>query len=290
MPPRMNTHITGSLAVLLASGALSAVPAMAHDVGTAAAVNPLSQSTPPGREARILRVGARIVHEERILTAAEGTVQLLFVDKTTLNIGPNSSLVIDSFVYDPSAGTGHMVTSLTKGVLRFVGGQLSHQGAATVSTPVAAIGIRGGIATISHGRGGTRIINHFGQLSITNGCGTTLIRRTGFAITVADWNSCPTEPQRATQTEINTYLRVLTSKPGQKGGAPAVPTDGLVGRYGIGRLNGGVGPNSQPVQQQTTTVENATTDIVIQATQKATAPVRRVTSPPPPPPPPNNRR
>jgi hypothetical protein len=50
--------------------------------------------------------------------------------------------VIDSFVYDPDTGIGQMVTSLAKGALRFVGGELSHQGAATLKTPVATIGIR----------------------------------------------------------------------------------------------------------------------------------------------------
>ncbi len=236
--------------MLLASTALSAVPAMAQDVGTAAAVNPLSQSTPPGGGTRVLRIGTRVVHKERIQTTAEGTVQLLFIDKTTLNIGPNSNLVIDSFVYDPSAGTGKIATSLTKGALRFVGGQLSHQGAATVSTPVAAIGIRGGIATIAHGPEGTRIINDFGWLSITNGSGTTFIRRTGFAVLVTDWNSSPTETQRVTQSETNHYLELLTSKTGQTGGASSLPTDVLVGQFGIGQFNGAFGPNTQPIQQQ----------------------------------------
>jgi hypothetical protein len=70
-----------------------------------------------------------------------------------------------------------------------------------------------------------------------------------------------------------------------------------VGQFGIGQFNGAFGPNGQPIQQQTTNVENVTTDIIIQATQKATAPVLRVTihsppppptpSPPPPAPPPN---
>jgi hypothetical protein len=236
-------------------------------------------------EKPVLRIGARIVHKERIKTTAEGTVQLLFVDKITLNIGPNSN-PIDSFVYDPSAGTGQMATSLAKGALRFVGGQLSHQGAATVSTPVATIGIRGGIATIAHGPNGTRIINDFGWLSITNGCGTTFIRRTGFAVSVADWNSCPTEAERVTQAETNYYLQLLTSKTGQSGGAPSLPTDVLVGQFGIGQIYGAFGPNSQPIQQQTTNIENLTFDVIIQATQKAAVPARRVASPPPPPRPP----
>ena len=142
--------ITG-LAALLAGTALPAEPAKAQVVGTAAAVNPLSQSTPPGRGTRVLHIGAEVLHQERIQTAASGTVQLLFIDKTTLSIGPNSILVIDNYVYDPASGTGQMATSLAKGMLRFVGGQLSHQGAATVRTPAAVVGIRGGIATIAQG-------------------------------------------------------------------------------------------------------------------------------------------
>ena len=46
-------------------------------------------------------------------------MQLIFLDKTTLNVGPNSDLVIDEFIYDPSRGAGQMAVSMTKGVLRF---------------------------------------------------------------------------------------------------------------------------------------------------------------------------
>jgi FecR protein len=290
MQSRMNPKFILCVAVLLATGTFLVIPAKAQEVGTAAAVNTLSQGTPPGGGVQVLRIGARVLHNERIQTSASGTVQLLFIDKTTLSVGPSSTLVIDKFVYDPATGTGQMVTTLTRGALRFVGGQLSHQGAATVNTPVATIGIRGGTATIAHGQGGTRLINHFGRLSSANGCGTAVVRRTGFAITVADWNSCPAEPERVTEAEINKYLRLLTSKSGQKGGASSVPTEALVEQYGVGQVTG-LGPDTPPVQQQTTHAENAAFDLVVQATQKGTVrvnpgPIRTSPRPPPPPPPP----
>ena len=290
MRSRMNPKFILSLAVLLATGAFLVIPVKAQEVGTAAAVNTLSQGTPLGGGVQVLRIGARVLHNERIQTSASGTVQLLFIDKTTLSVGPSSTLVIDKFVYDPATGTGQMVTTLTRGALRFVGGQLSHQGAATVNTPVATIGIRGGTATIAHGQGGTRLINHFGRLSSANGCGTAVVRRTGFAITVADWNSCPAEPERVTEAEINKYLRLLTSKSGQKGGASSVPTEALVEQYGVGQVTG-LGPDTPPVQQQTTHAESAAFDLVVQATQKGTVrvnpgPIRTSPRPPPPPPPP----
>jgi hypothetical protein len=92
------------------------------------------------------------------------------------------------------------------------------------------------------------------------------IRRTGFAVSVAAWNNCPTEVERVTQAETNYYLQLLTSTTGQSGGAPSLPADVLAS----------LGPNSQPIQQQTTNIENLTFDVIIQATQKAAVPVRRV--------------
>jgi hypothetical protein len=206
------------------------------------------------------------------------------MDKTTLNIGPNSNLVIDNFIYDPGAGAGEIVTSLTKGALRFVGGRLSHQGAATVNTPVATIGIRGGTATIAQGKDGTRVINHFGRISVGNSCGAVVIKRTGFAVTVPDRYTCPSEPQRASQDEINQYLALLTSKRGQTGGASTLPDDALLEQFGIGGLSGFSNPNSAPIQQQTTNVETNIFDLTVVAVQKGVArPVQVPTQRPQPP-------
>src|SRR5215207_8719644 len=106
----------GLAAMALACGAA------AQEIGAAGAVNPATAGTPPGRPTRVIELGARVIHKERIQTTSGGSVQLIFLDKTTLNVGPNSDLVIDEFIYDPSRGAGQMAVSMTKGVLRFVGG------------------------------------------------------------------------------------------------------------------------------------------------------------------------
>ncbi len=283
----MNAGIRASLALLAASTVLASFSAAAQEVGAAAAVNPQSQGTPPGGATRVLQIGARVVHNEQIQTTASGTLQILFLDKTTLNVGPNSRLVIDSFVYDPATGTGQMVASLAKGALRFVGGELSHQGAATLKTPVVTIGIRGGIATVAHGANGTRAINNFGRLIVSNGAGSITIRRTGFAVSVASWTTPPTEPERVSQSETNYYLALLTSKPGQRGGAKSIPADSDISPFDIG--TGTFAPDSLPIQQQTTSVENLVFEIIVQAAQKGvvrTPPVVPRPRPPPSPPPP----
>ena len=167
-----------SVALALAIALVAAAPAMvrqamAQQIGTATAVNPSTEGTPPGGSTTTLTVGARVLHKERIHTSPTGSVQLLFLDKSTLSIAPNTSLVIDEFVYDPVSKSGHMLTKLTQGTLQYIGGELSHQGAVTVQTPAAVIGIRGGIGIFSQGANGLQAGNLKGYQSIQNGAGTT---------------------------------------------------------------------------------------------------------------------
>ena len=90
--------------------------AEAATVGTAGAANTRSTGTPPGGNLRVIEIGTQVVSDEKIGTSASGSVQLLFIDKTTLNIGPNSSLVIDKFVFNPATQQGELAVSLGKPV------------------------------------------------------------------------------------------------------------------------------------------------------------------------------
>src|SRR5882757_8778123 len=165
---------TRSLSLLLAViplGAVLATSAHADTVGTAGAVNTTSSGTQPGAPTRVIEIGTQVVENEKIQTTASGSVQVLFIDKTTLNVGPNSSLVIDRFVYNPATTKGELALSLGKGVLRVVGGVATHSEGATIRTPVASIGLRGGIAIISHnGAKGTQAILGFGRMSVMALC------------------------------------------------------------------------------------------------------------------------
>jgi hypothetical protein len=209
-------------ALLLASAVLIANPAAAQEVGSATAVNPASESTPPGGSTQTLTIGAHIIHKERIHTSPSGSVQLLFVDKSSLSIAPNTSIVIDEFIYDPNSGKGHMLTTLTEGALRYVGGELSHQGEAIIQTSDAAIGIRGGTISAGKGSGGTTVINHYGTITIENlatknGGGPIIITMPGYEVTISGWTIPPGQPTKVTDREILHYLALLTSKPGQNG-------------------------------------------------------------------------
>jgi hypothetical protein len=103
-----------AVALAFAAVLVGGATAMAQQVGTATAVNPLSESTLPGGATDKLAVGARVMHKERIHTSPSGSAQLLFLDKSTLSVAPNTNLVIDEFVYDPVANRGHMLTRLRR--------------------------------------------------------------------------------------------------------------------------------------------------------------------------------
>jgi hypothetical protein len=131
----MNRPSTALRVALAGLVAVAAMPSQAQEIGTAGAVNPATTGTPPNRPTRTLELGSRVVFRERVTTSAVGTAQIIFTDKSTLSLGPNSAVVIDEYVYDPSTGSGRMAATLTKGLLRFVGGATSHTGGAQITTP-----------------------------------------------------------------------------------------------------------------------------------------------------------
>ncbi len=108
---------------LISSPALGAVEATGQRVGIAAAVNPATNGTAPDGSDRVIVVGSKMRHNERIVTTDKGRTQLLFLDGSALTIGPNSDVVLDEFVYDPNTKTGKLAFSATKGLFRLVGGK-----------------------------------------------------------------------------------------------------------------------------------------------------------------------
>jgi hypothetical protein len=105
--------------------------------------NPRGQ--PPAGADRILRVGTDIQANETVTTTANDRAHLVFLDGTTVTIGPNSRLTIDKFVYDPTTEKGELSMNVSTGVFRVIGGRISKTSEVKVATPSASLGIRGGI-------------------------------------------------------------------------------------------------------------------------------------------------
>jgi hypothetical protein len=228
--------LRSAVALALASTAL--LTSMAHAdtrVGVTSAVNPAAAGTPPGAASRQLVIGSDVVFRERVITTDEGQAQILFLDQSSLMVGPNSTVVIDEFVYDPTTSKGSIAATLTQGSFRYIGGKLSKQGNATLKTPVATIGIRGSDVTVTFDRAKNQaeVVTTHGTANVQTLGGGVLGLRTGFGATIAaDRPLAP--PTALTAAQILAVNGVFEGKTGKNAGAPEVPTDKKVSESGLG--------------------------------------------------------
>jgi hypothetical protein len=89
-------------------------------------------------------VGARIQQSDTVVTGADGSVGITFVDNSLLSAGPNSTLAIERYAFDPTTHAGAFDSRLSRGTLSVVSGKIARQtpGAMTVKTPAAILGVR----------------------------------------------------------------------------------------------------------------------------------------------------
>jgi hypothetical protein len=161
-----------------------ALPAAAQDIGTVASSEPTLRGTPPGAATRTLGLGTNVIRDETVQSSPTGRGQLLFLDQTTLSLGPNTTIVLDRFVFDPDQGAGEIGLQLTEGALRFIGGTLSRRQDAVIRTPSSTIGIRGSSALILHTNGRTIAIFLAGdRLCVTTGGSRSCTSRPGGVVT-----------------------------------------------------------------------------------------------------------
>ena len=169
--------------------------------------NPLGK--PPGGLDRVLRVGTDVQANEVISTAADDRAHLVFLDGTTLTIGPSSSMTIDKFVYDPTTQKGELAVNATKGVFRLIGGRISKTSTIAVTTPAATMGIRGGIAVFGVQASATTSILVFGNsLTVTAGGVTQTITVPGLSVTTPTGGT-PGAPTIAVQGSLAAALTAL---------------------------------------------------------------------------------
>jgi hypothetical protein len=175
--------------------------------------NPVGK--PPGGLDRVLRVGTDVQANEIISTTDNDRAHLVFLDGTTLTIGPSSSMTIDKFVYDPTTQKGELAVNATKGVFRIIGGRISKTSTIAVTTPSATMGIRGGIAVFgatvpsaTDSGGTTSILVYGNSLTVTAGGVTQTITVPGLSVTTPTGGT-PGAPTIAVQGSLAAALATL---------------------------------------------------------------------------------
>jgi len=145
-------------------------------VGSAAqVVNSVTGTLASTRQTQTLRAGIDVFQNETINTAYASASRVVFADQTQLSIGPQSQVVLDSFVFDPNPSSSKVAVSVAKGVARFSTGILPKPDY-LVSTPSCTIGVRGTVFTM--------IVNDTRDSWVSVEEGQTAVSAQGVTVTV----------------------------------------------------------------------------------------------------------
>ena len=132
------------LALVAALAALGATPVGAQEAGHVKVAKGAVQIERAG-QTMPATLGALVQAGDVVVTGADGSVGITFLDNSLLSAGPNSVLAIDRFAFDSTTHQGSFESSLKKGTLAVVSGKLAKQSpdAMKVKTPAAVLGVRG---------------------------------------------------------------------------------------------------------------------------------------------------
>jgi hypothetical protein len=90
-------------------------------------------------------VGMPVQQADKLVTGADGSVGVTFADNSLLSVGPNSTLAVDKFTFDPNTHEGQFDASLQRGTLAVISGKMVKQSpeAMKIRTPASILGVRG---------------------------------------------------------------------------------------------------------------------------------------------------
>ena len=194
------------------------------------------------------------VSATRLNSSHLSSLQVLLKDQTIFTVGADCLLTIDKFVYDPATSQNKMAANVTKGMFRFMSGNISKSGssAVTIDTPVASMGVRGtmvqglvGREAVEYARqqgwlpsnyvfdpGASLFIllgpgprrkgkNKKGEISVTSGGETLTVRRAGSVVFIPDRNGPPIDGGIASEALLDIFSSRLSTK--STGGASYKP-------------------------------------------------------------------
>ena len=194
-----------------------------------------------------------VVAGEKVTTPAGGSTVMRFRDQTQLQIGANSTVVLDRFVYDPNSQADSGSISLAKGLFRYVGGQGKDTGV-QLSTPTTTLTIRGtkflvyvkddGTTTVAVLEGSVDV-KPCGNGDVAHaGAGQGYQVNTACAISPVPTSSIPSDPATTSDLSVDNEGAGVGSNGND--GAPAGGGQPSGGGGGFGKGHGPGGGGSAP--------------------------------------------
>ena len=168
------------------------------------------------------------------ITTSKAKLQLTFEDNTEVNITQQSKLIIDDFVYDPSAGTGKLAMNIAMGTVRYASGGIAKNSRAGVKirTPTATIGVRGTDFTMTVDEIGRSLVIllptcptpttcYTGEIEVSTDAGSVILNKAFQATVASSLDSKPTKPKILDILERNIDNMLIISPPKELPGGMA---------------------------------------------------------------------
>ena len=99
------------------------------------------------REGRVLPAseGTKLFAGDTLTTGSDGSLGAILRDDSTLSLGPESSFVIQKFLFSPAEKKLGLLVRLTRGTMAYLSGLIGKLSPESVrfETPTASIGVRG---------------------------------------------------------------------------------------------------------------------------------------------------
>jgi hypothetical protein len=165
-------------------------------VGTAAAVKENVTASGTGEAPRPLNIGEDVFFNERVITTKSSSAVLQFRDRSTLEVGPNATLIINRSVYNPVESVSEKTITVVAGAFRFVSGVAVKTSQTDIRTPVGTLGIRGSvvIGTVSD-QGDVVLMPVQGVPTWTNAGGSQPVPQGGALVATRSTGQTFTTPQ-----------------------------------------------------------------------------------------------
>jgi hypothetical protein len=220
-------------ALAAATAALLLASAAQAHVGVATAVDGEPKAAASGGAARVLQIGVDLQRGETISTRANERVHLVFLDGTSLTVGPEAEVAIDRFDYDPVAKKGELALTVSRGVIRLVGGHIGKSGAIAIKTPSSDLSLQGGIAIVDVTADDTTAAFIFGlKLTVAGAGRREVLTRPGSSITTTAGNA-PQPPIVLPPGVMEALLSPLARGTGQGVAVAAADIDQRAAELGL---------------------------------------------------------
>lgn len=199
------------IAMMLLFGFVGGQAAAQEAIGAVSRIQGEAHGT-RGGTTRTLGLNAPVFLNETVSTGEAARLEVTFIDDTRLTVGEKAKLTLDTYVFDPAAGSGTIKFGVA-GALRFVSGKVTKLVSSDVSvtTAVATLGIRGTEfwgGPIDDQALGVFLIE--GAVSVSNAAGEQILRQPGQGTNIATPGSAPGPVTIWPQDKVNRAVATVT--------------------------------------------------------------------------------